>query len=215
MGKIFVIGDIHGLFVKLKILMTKLEIDGERDTVIFLGDYIDRGPDSKGVIDAILEIRQAFNHVICLRGNHEQMFLNYYGEDRDEELYMQNGGMKTLISYGFEGSGGRKAFTVPESHLDFFTSLQTYHETGEYLFVHAGLRPGVPLDQQDSEDILWIRDEFIYSPCDFGKIVVFGHTPVSFDMPFISRNKIGVDTGAVYGGKLTCVELPTMKIHQA
>ncbi len=214
MGKIFVIGDIHGLLFKLKKLIVKLELDAEKDTLIFLGDYIDRGPDSRGVIDAILEIKQTINHVTCLRGNHEQMFINYFCENRDEELFMHNGGMKTLISYGFRRAGGRKTLHVPESHMNFFTTLPIYHETDDYIFVHAGLKPGVPLERQVSEDLLWIRDEFIDSPRNFGKIVVFGHTPVSFDRPFIEHNKIGVDTGAIYGGKLTCVELTDMKIYQ-
>jgi serine/threonine protein phosphatase 1 len=214
MGKIFVIGDIHGLLFKLKVLMAKLDMDVEKDTLIFLGDYIDRGQDSKGVIDAILKIRQTVKQVICLRGNHEQMFINYYGENKDEELFMHNGGMKTLISYGFERTGGRKTLRIPESHREFFTTLPIYHETDDYIFVHAGLRPGVPLDQQNPEDLLWIRDTFIDSPRDFGKIVVFGHTPVSFDRPFIEHNKIGVDTGAIYGGKLTCLELTDMKMYQ-
>jgi len=215
MGKIFAIGDIHGCLSKLNRIMGKLDIHPEGDTLVFIGDYIDRGPEPRGVIGTILDIRKNFRNVVCLMGNHEQMFLNYYTEHRDEELFMRNGGMCTLSSYGLSGSGGKESPAVPESHMEFLTTLQTYHETEDYIFVHAGLRPGIPPERQDSDDLLWIRYEFISSPYDFGKVVVFGHTPLSYSTPLIDKNKIGIDTGAVFGGKLTCIELPDMIIHQA
>jgi len=214
MGKIFAIGDIHGCISQLDRLLAQLDIDKEKDTLLFIGDYIDRGPDPKGVIDSILDIRKNISKVVCLSGNHEDMFLNYCLDRRDQELYMSNGGMRTLASYGFSPEGTEELI-LPESHREFFTSLRTYHETDDYIFVHAGLRPGVPLDRQDREDLLWIRFEFIRSPYDFGKTVIYGHTPVFLDEPLIDKNKIGIDTGAVYGGWLTCIELPEMKIYQA
>jgi serine/threonine protein phosphatase 1 len=214
MGKIFAIGDIHGCNDKLDTLIEKLQIDPTEDTLLFIGDYVDRGPDSKEVINSILEIRKTVENVVCLKGNHEQMFLNYYCERRDEELFMHNGGLRTLISYGFMKEGRAENLVVPEDHMQFFTTLRLYYETDDYIFVHAGLRPGIPLDQQDVHDLLWIRYDFINSPYDFGKTVVFGHTPISYALPHVDKNKIGIDTGAVFGGKLTCLELPEMILHQ-
>jgi serine/threonine protein phosphatase 1 len=213
MGKIFAIGDIHGCISQLDKLMAQIDINAEEDTLVFVGDYIDRGPDSKGVIEAILDIRKNVRNVVCLAGNHEDMFLNYCLDRRDEDLYMSNGGMRTLASYSFSREGTEELM-LPESHREFFNGLCTYHETDDYIFVHAGLRPGIPLDRQDRNDLLWIRFEFINSPFDFGKTVIYGHTPISLNKPLIDKNKICIDTGAVYGGKLTCIELPEMKIHQ-
>jgi serine/threonine protein phosphatase 1 len=213
MGKIFAIGDIHGCISQLDRLVAQLDIDAGNDTLVFIGDYIDRGPDPKEVIDYIIDIKQSIRNVVCLSGNHEDMFLNYCLDRRDEELYMANGGMRTLASYGFNREGTEELI-LPESHREFFTSLQTYHETDDYIFVHAGLRPGIPLDRQDREDLLWIRFEFINSSYDFGKTVIYGHTPISLNKPLIDKNKIDIDTGAVYGGKLTCIELPEVKIYQ-
>jgi serine/threonine protein phosphatase 1 len=215
MGKIFAIGDIHGCLSHLDRLMEKLCIDAKEDTLVFIGDYIDRGPDSNRVIDRILEMRKVFHNVICLRGNHEQVFLNYYCEHRDEELFMHNGGLRTLMSYGMAGEGQNEALQVPESHMQFFSTLLPMYETDEFIFVHAGLRPGIPLKRQNVDDMLWIRYEFINSPIDFGKTVIFGHTPLSFQSPYIDRDKIGIDTGAVFGGRLTCIELPEMIIYQS
>ena len=214
MGKIFAIGDIHGCISQLDKLMAQIDIDAGEDTLVFVGDYIDRGHDSKGVIAAILDIKKNIRNVVCLSGNHEDMFLNYCLDRRDEELYMSNGGMRTLASYGFSREGTEELI-LPESHKEFFNSLRTYYETDDYIFVHAGLRPGIPLVQQDRNDLLWIRFEFINSPYDFGKTVVYGHTPISLSKPLIDKDKICIDTGAVYGGKLTCIELPEMKIYQA
>jgi len=214
MGKIFAIGDIHGCNSRLDNMMEKLHINKKEDSLVFIGDYVDRGPDSKGVVDSILEIRKTVDNVICLKGNHELMFLNYYCEHRDEERFMYNGGLITLISYGFMREGWAENLDVPESHMQFFSTLQPFYETDRYIFVHAGLRPGIPLEKQNTDDLLWIRYEFINSPCDFGKMVIFGHTPVSYTTPHIQNNKIGIDTGAIYGGKLTCLELPEMIIHQ-
>lgn len=214
MGKIFAIGDIHGCVSKLDQLMGKLQMNAKEDTLLFIGDYIDRGPDPKGVVDCILEIRKSMDHVVCLRGNHEQMFLNYYCEHRDEELFMHNGGLITLISYGIVKEKRAENMPMPESHLQFFSTLQPFYETDQYIFVHAGLRPGIPLEKQSTDDLLWIRQEFFGSRYDFGKTVIFGHTPISYGLPYMEKNKIGIDTGAVYGGRLTCLELPDVIIHQ-
>src|SRR5512136_2858196 len=128
MGKIFAIGDIHGCISQLDRLVTQLDIDARDDTVVFIGDYIDRGPDPKGVIDYIIDMRKRVRNVVCLSGNHEDMFLNYCLNRRDEELYMANGGMRTLESYGFTREGTEELI-LPESHRKFFASLHTYYDT--------------------------------------------------------------------------------------
>ncbi|MBN1614383.1 MAG: serine/threonine protein phosphatase [Deltaproteobacteria bacterium] len=212
-GKIFAIGDIHGCLSRLDDLMLQIDIDGQQDTLVFIGDYIDRGPDSKGVVDYILEMKRTIHRVICLLGNHEQMFLDYLSDRYDKELYLGNGGVATLASYGFSIDARGCDLALPEDHRHFFTGLLPYYETESFLFAHAGLRPGIPPAEQDPEDLIWIRQDFIGSDYDFGKPVVFGHTPLY--KPLIEPNKIGIDTGAVYGGKLTCIELPEKRILQA
>ena len=209
MGKIFVVGDIHGCLRKLTKLMSLIDIDGEQDTVVFLGDYIDRGPDSHGVVEFILDFKKDKTKVVCLMGNHEDLFLRYMQDSGSRDVFLSNGGFSTLVSYNFP----HVIEDIPERHYQFFVSLISYYETADYIFVHAGLKPCVPLWEQEREDLLWIRGEFISSPYDFGKTVVFGHT--GFSQPFIKANKIGIDTGAVYGGKLTCMELPEKKIYQS
>lgn len=212
MEKIFAIGDVHGCIAKVKDLISIIGMNADRDTLLFVGDYIDRGPDSKGVIDFILELRRKIGNVVCLSGNHEQMFLDYYRNNAGKELYLMNGGESTIISYGRAGMKDGRNMNIPESHREFFTTLRTCYETDDYFFVHAGVKPGIPLEKQDPEDMLWIRHEFTDSDADFGKTVVFGHTPLN--EPLVKKNKIGIDTGAVYGGQLTCVELPALKIYQ-
>jgi serine/threonine protein phosphatase 1 len=211
-GRILTIGDIHGCNRKLKRLLDRIGIDPIDDTLIFLGDYLDRGPDAQGVIDTLLDLKKSCPNLICLQGNHESMFLNYYLRGQDEELFLYNSGRITLDSYGLTLADARAGIGFPERHLNFLVSLPLCHETDEYLFVHAGLRPGIPIDRQSPEDLLWIRSEFIDAHWDFGKTIVFGHTP--FNKPLIERNKIGIDTGAVYGGSLTCIEFPSRKIYK-
>lgn len=215
MGKIFAIGDIHGCLPKLKTLIPQIGMDSDTDTLVFIGDYIDRGPDSKGVVDFVLDLKKRMRTVICLKGNHEEMFLDYLCRGRDREVYLLNGGDTTIASYGYRETAAGMNINVPESHRDFFHSLILWYETDEYIFVHAGLRDRVPLEDQDAHDLLWVRYAFIRSSYDFGKTVVFGHTPVSHADPLFLPGRIGIDTGAVYGGPLTCVELPSRKIFQA
>lgn len=212
MGKIFAIGDIHGCHEKLAELMNQVDLDPAQDTLVFIGDYIDRGKNPKGVVDYVIDLKKDVKNVVCLKGNHESMFLNYYDHGLDEMLFLENGGRETLLSYGDPGPWYEKRIFLPADHRDFFNRLQLCYETDEYIFVHAGLRPGIPLDKQDEEDMLWIRREFIDSPYKFGKQVVFGHTPTA--KPHIDKTKIGIDTGAVYGGKLTCIKLPDMEFYQ-
>lgn len=202
-GKIYAIGDVHGMLFKLERLLDRIPFRADRDLLIFVGDYVDRGPDSRGVIERVLQLMAQGIQLVCLRGNHELMMENYL-RDEEVEFFLVNGGATTVHSYSVGNEGGR--CTVPETHKNFLRGLKKFYETDDYLFVHAGFRPGVAVSDQSDDDVYWIRNEFITSDYDFGKKVIFGHTP--FVKPFVDRRKIGIDTGAVYGNKLTCVCLP-------
>ncbi|MCD6130112.1 MAG: metallophosphoesterase [Deltaproteobacteria bacterium] len=209
MNRIFVIGDIHGCYERLKTLLEKLHIKNN-DMLIFLGDYIDRGTDSKKVVEEVINLKSQY-HIITLLGNHEKMLLDILQKSLPIEMWLFNGGETTLLSYGIKKYNISSDLFPPE-HIEFFKSLLPYYEMDNYIFVHAGLKPNIPLEKQSIDDLVWIRDEFIYSDCDFGKVVVFGHTPLA--EPLFLKNKIGIDTGAVYGEKLTCLVLPEKEIIQ-
>jgi len=211
MQRFFAIGDIHGCLDKLVKLMGRIGINWAEDTVVFVGDYIDRGPDPKQVVDYVIELRETHERVVCLRGNHEAMFLNYL-DRREEQIFLFNGGRDTLRSYGMDPDAEDRKEKIPPKHLEFFRTLLPFYETEKYLFVHAGVRPGIPIGLQDPHDLIWIRHEFFMSDHGLDKIVVFGHTPFRRE-PFVGEKMIGIDTGAVYGGTLTCLELPTMRFH--
>ena len=211
MGKIFAIGDIHGSFDRLQELMQKIPIDFTEDTLVFIGDYIDRGPGSVEVVNYLIDLKKRVPEIIFLKGNHEDM-LEKYLDGTDRFTYLLNGGQNTLDSY-LSKTNSSNSFPIPPDHMEFFQSLRLYYETEDYIFVHAGLRPKVPLESQEAEDLLWIRDKFIYSRYNFGKPVVFGHTPL--EKPLVEPNKIGIDTGAVYGNALTCVQLPSLEFFVA
>jgi len=211
MGRIFAIGDIHGRLDKLDQLLKRLPFKRSRDKLLFVGDYIDRGSDSKGVIDRLLHLQSRGVDMICLKGNHEQMFSDFYLAGHQPEIFLYNGGESTLISYGLEQREVRLN-DLPPGHAEFFVGLKLYHQEGEYVFVHAGLRPGLPLQEQETHDLLWIRDEFFGAEYDWGFKIVFGHTP--FRAPFRQDQLYGIDTGAVYGGLLTCLMLPDEEFIQ-
>jgi serine/threonine protein phosphatase 1 len=206
MQKIFVIGDIHGCFDKLSALMDKIPINFKQDQLIFIGDYIDRGSSSLEVVDYLIDLKNRLPGTIFLKGNHEDMLENYL-DGSDRFTYLLNGGQRTLDAY-LNRPNNPGEYPVPPAHLKFFKSLYLYYQTVDYIFVHAGLRKNVSLESQETIDLLWIRDEFIFSDFDFGKRVIFGHTP--FKEPLVQTNKIGIDTGAVYGNRLTCLQLPEM-----
>lgn len=140
MGKIFAIGDIHGCLSKLERIISRICIDNKEDTLVFIGDYIDRGPDSKGVVDFVLDLKRKIHRVICLKGNHEQMFLDYVCLNKNEDLYLANGGETTIASYAYRKVRRDRELNVPDTHMEFFNSLLPYYETDDYIFVHAGLR---------------------------------------------------------------------------
>ena len=210
MNRIFAIGDIHGCYDKLQALMGKVPIDLEHDRLVFLGDYIDRGPDSFKVVEYLINLKREYSNTVFLKGNHEEM-LELYLKGMEMMNFVSNGGHHTLESYS-RHSGENDTDLIPQSHLDFFQSLLLFYETENYIFVHAGLKKGVPLEKQKTDDLLWIRNNFIRKRYNFGKRVIFGHT--YFKEPLIQPNKIGIDTGAVYGNKLTCIELPDIKFYQ-
>jgi len=212
-SRIFAIGDIHGCLDHLDRLLETIPFDAETDRLVFVGDYIDRGPEPFGTIQRVLEIKRAHPKTVCLMGNHERMFLDFLS-GKDTHSFLYNGGKSTLESYS-KNSGSSKARSdvLPSEHKAFYDRLSLYFETEHYIFVHAGLRPGIPLAQQDEQDLIWIRGEFYDSGFDFGKTVIFGHTP--FQKPLIQKNCIGIDTGAVYGNVLTCLALPDMIFYQS
>jgi len=220
--RVYAVGDVHGCAPLLDRLHTLIREDArraqeKRKVVVYLGDYVDRGADSAGVIDRLLDDPLPGFETVCLRGNHEAFMLRFLDDSSVGALWMMNGGSATLASYGVtetrpgrlpSGADGlRAAFRekLPAAHLRFLEGLELMHREGDYVFVHAGIRPGTPLDKQTEDDLLWIREPFLDSPADHGCVVVHGHTPI--DSPEMLFNRINVDTGAVWTGRLTAVVL--------
>jgi serine/threonine protein phosphatase 1 len=184
-----------------------------------LGDYVDRGPDSKGVVSYLIELAKhpARYGLIFLKGNHEDMFLSFLGLDGQHgDMFLHNGGRATLASYGCSNPRPLPAEAlsfIPQAHLQFYSQLLSYYTMEPFLCVHAGVHPLKPLAEQTETELFWIRNQFIYSSHKLPYTVLFGHTPqrdVFFDLPF----KIGLDTGLVYGNKLTCVETSEKTLYQ-
>jgi serine/threonine protein phosphatase 1 len=214
MARIFAIGDLHGCADELKVLLDHVRPQAA-DTIVFLGDYVDRGPDSKAVVSRLLQLAREGPRCVFLKGNHEDMFLDFLGlGGHHGDAFLYNGGNATLRSYGLDPHfPPLLPDRLPPDHLAFYRALAASHREGDFLFVHAGIRPEVPLDRQDEEDLFWIREDFLHHPHGFGCIVVFGHTPqreVLVDWPF----KVGLDTGLVYGNKLTCLEIGEQRLYQ-
>jgi serine/threonine protein phosphatase 1 len=213
--RVYAIGDVHGCLDRLAAMHASIAADlaarpVREPLLVHLGDYVDRGPDSAGVV-ARLAGRVTMPDVptVNLMGNHEHMMLDAVasGESEATELWLANGGTESLRSWGVPRSAQPKdwASYLPTPHLLFVRDLAVYHEAGGYLFVHAGVRPGIPLAQQSRHDLMWIREPFLSSKGSFGAVVVHGHTPRQ--EPVVRPNRIGIDTGAVIGGVLTCVVL--------
>jgi serine/threonine protein phosphatase 1 len=212
---VFAIGDLHGCPDELEVL---LDVLGPRagDTVVFLGDYVDRGPAVRALVDRLLKLRDEPFTSVFLRGNHEDMLLSYLGlAGRHGDVYLENGGGMTLASYGVPaGTPGPACLpSLPDDHLEFFRSCRLQHLASPFLFVHAGIRPGVALADQSPEDLLWIREEFFSRPHALPYTVVFGHTPTRdarIELPY----RIGLDTGLVYGNKLSCLDVEGRRLVQ-
>jgi serine/threonine protein phosphatase 1 len=223
--RIYAVGDIHGRADLLHDLIERIDDDLHRRPVeqaveVYLGDYIDRGYDSKSVVD-ILCHRLVHRNAICLRGNHEAILEDFLCDPEIIYGWMRLGALSTLTSYGvslpsvaqFVPTRIHRAFcdALPRTHMLFLQCLRNTYQCGDYLFVHAGIRPGVPIEQQVQDDLIWIRDEFLHSSKDHGWTIVHGHTPVSH--PQICSNRINIDTGAVFTGRLTCVVLEAGSIQ--
>lgn len=219
---VYAIGDIHGRTDLLSALLALIEQDAAQSDcakkiLVFLGDYVDRGPDSRGVIERLSEGLPDGFEAHFLKGNHEQLLLDFLKDPNWLAPWRRNGAEPTLLSYGvdvdrLDRSGAppdawREAFAqaLPDSHLKFLEGLGLNCVIGDYVFVHAGLRPGVPLSDQVPADLLWIRNEFLDAQEPFGKVVVHGHTPER--KPVVRENRIGIDTAAVFTGCLTALRL--------
>jgi diadenosine tetraphosphatase ApaH/serine/threonine PP2A family protein phosphatase len=216
--RVYAIGDIHGRSDLLRRLLRCIETDCrqrpvERAITVFVGDYIDRGPQSREVIDLLLGWRKN-NEAIFLRGNHETFLPRFLSDSKTLDDWRQCGGLETLLSYGLrptinpnrdeqERLANQLAHSLPKEHHDFLESLDPFYGCGDFFFVHAGIRPGVPIDQQVEEDLLWIREEFLAYEQPFECFVVHGHTPV--EATDLRSNRINIDTGAFATGRLTCI----------
>ena len=216
--RVYAIGDIHGRADLLDRLHDKIEADlstaPEKTAIVYLGDYVDRGPDSHGVIERLVRPRFTGVETVALLGNHEDMLLQFMDAPYGASLWLSNGGDATLASYKVKvpASFDELLFTqrallgaMPRHHKQFLASLPEQVQFGDYLFVHAGIKPGPPLDRQSREHMIWIRDVFLNSEVDHGLIVVHGHTIVH-EVEWMP-NRIGVDTGAYTTGRLTALVL--------
>lgn len=222
--RVYAVGDIHGRADLLDRLLARLEADAgrrrpERVVMVFLGDYVDRGPDSRAVVERLMAGPPAAGALagaewLCLKGNHEQFMVRFLSEPSVGPAWLWNGGLATVQSYATipDGQEGDVAAlqlllsrALPPAHLRFLSRLPLLHVEGDYVFVHAGIRPGVALDDQDPTDLMWIRDDFLFDPTPLEKVVVHGHTVVP--VPEIRPNRIDIDTGAYASGLLTALVL--------
>jgi serine/threonine protein phosphatase 1 len=195
------VGDIHGCLDLLVDLLGRIEADaaGRARRLVFLGDYIDRGPDSAGVIARLRELQAAEpDDVICLKGNHEDLMLRSIRRPDLLPVWLQNGGDAALDSFGCYDPAA-----IPADVVSWVAALPSHWEDERRVFVHAGLRPGRDRLDQTDRDRLWIREEFLQADYDFGKLVVHGHTPRLDGRPELWPHRVNLDTGAVYGGRLT------------
>ena len=215
----YAIGDVHGRLDLFEQLIAAIDADDARrapaeTTVVLLGDLVDRGPDSAGVIDAAMAWGER-RRVRLLAGNHEEMFLDSLERTEVLRHFLRYGGKETVLSYPVDRSDyrdltldelqARMRAAVPQAHIDYMRGAEDAVAIGDYLFVHAGIRPGIPLEEQNPADLRWIRDSFISDPRDHGCVVVHGHTisDAVEEMP----NRIGIDTGAFQSGRLTALGL--------
>jgi serine/threonine protein phosphatase 1 len=197
----YAIGDIHGLLDRLRSLVARCEADadGQPMRFVFVGDYIDRGPDSRGVVEFLIDLQsRRGDDVVFLMGNHESLALAAIDSNLNVGHWLLNGGDMTLDSYGIAS-----AQELPADHVAWLRALPLRHDDGRRLFVHAGIHPARPLDDQDDHDLIWIREPFLSDPRDYGRLIVHGHTPIRAGMPDVRPNRVNIDTGAVFGNALT------------
>jgi len=232
--RVYAVGDVHGRADLLGQVFKGIDADFAQAPLphrieVFLGDYVDRGPASRQVLELLIErgrthpIERGRTHrTVFLKGNHETLLLNFHANPSTLGSWQQLGGLETLMSYGLTPSAKSDPRTqaelasafdkaLPPSHRRFLNDLKTSFTCGDYFFVHAGVRPDVALDKQSEEDLLWIRQDFLLCEKNFGKIIVHGHTPVP--QPEIRSNRINIDTGAYATGRLTCLVLEADKMR--
>jgi serine/threonine protein phosphatase 1 len=217
--RLYAVGDVHGcnrlLGAVHEAIAEDLEARPAADhRIIHVGDYVDRGPDSAGAVERLIKLAAENPKVVCLKGNHEAMLLEFLGDPRARG-FLNNGGLDTIRSYGVrlpwpkslepEALRHELAATMPPEHLLFIQNLRLSARFGDYFFCHAGVRPKVPLAKQKEEDLLWIRYEFLDDPREHEAVIVHGHTPN--EEPEMRRNRINIDTGAFATGRLTCLVL--------
>jgi serine/threonine protein phosphatase 1 len=218
--RIYAISDIHGCAHLLEQMLAVIDADiahsrPYRAIEVFLGDYIDRGPDSRSTLDLLIK-RARRGNTVFLKGNHEAFLAQVFRDPSRIADWAQVGGLQTLISYGLSPSPNpdddeqielarELAATMPPEHLEFLRRLRLTFTCGDFLFVHAGVRPGIPLSEQREADLLWIRDEFLHSQRNFGKYIVHGHTPVR--SAEVLANRANIDTGAYATGNLTLLSI--------
>jgi serine/threonine protein phosphatase 1 len=219
-SRIYAVGDVHGRADLLSNIFERIDDDldarpNENAIQVFLGDYVDRGPHSRQVIDLLLA-RLRLHRLHCLKGNHEDCVLRFLHDPSVFTEWTSIGGWPTVLSYGVTPTRRDDAYSqqevaialyraMPESHREFFQSLTLSFTCGDFFFAHAGIRPGIPFERQSQQDLLCIREDFLWHEEDFGKVVVHGHTPGK--EPEIRRNRINIDTGAYATGRLTCLVL--------
>ncbi|SFK75839.1 metallophosphoesterase family protein [Methylocapsa palsarum] len=218
--RVYAIGDIHGRADLLAEMFERIDADLAENPIadpihIFLGDYIDRGPESAAVLDLLIKRGLAYP-TKCLKGNHELYLMEFFENPEILRIWGQYGGLTTLLSYGLQPSMNARPQeqedlslalrrAMPKAHLKFLSDLPLSVTCGDFFFVHAGVRPGSALSRQREEDMLWIRDDFLESDEIFEKVIVHGHTPVM--EPQVRKNRINIDTGAYATGRLTCLRL--------
>lgn len=206
--KKFVIGDVHGNYEELMDLLDKINPNLRQDKLIYLGDYIDRGPQSYKVIRFLIDLQNNYGkeHVVLLRGNHEDMAIEN----------IEHGSIDCFNGYDITFMDFIKNNDSIENYYEFFKGLPLYYEDESFIYVHGGIKPGIAMEKQDDYDLLWIREEFFESSLTFIKPVIFGHTStnniIGTFSPFIKKDRIGIDTGIAYGGRLTALEIHGGKI---
>ncbi len=224
--RIYAVGDVHGRDDALADVFARIDRDlVERPTLrtvqVLLGDYVDRGPATRGVLERLLK-REEEHEVLLLKGNHETFFMDFFDDPSVLDVWRQHGGLQALISYGLKpslkpGATERRelseafAQAVPAAHRKLLARLPLTYRCGDFLFVHAGIRPGVAIADQKEEDLLWIREDFLLHEREFEKIVVHGHTPVR--EPEVRSNRINLDTGAYATGRLACLVIEGDRIR--
>jgi serine/threonine protein phosphatase 1 len=197
----YAVGDIHGSLDKLKGLIAACckHADGRDMSLVFLGDYIDRGWQSAGVVRFLMSLElETPERIIALKGNHEAWALSVLDDSTALSVWLRNGGGATLSSYGVNDVGD-----LPRAHLNWMRALRLSYDDGRRFFVHAGVNPALPLDAQKEEDMLWIREPFLTDDREYGRLIVHGHTPLVAGVPELCGNRLNLDTAAVFGGPLT------------